>query len=114
MPTPEPPTPEEFERSLIKALEGHDDSERVTVNVQLCRASRDGLDRASQALGVSVTALLDVLGHRWSAIAEHPLLILEQVSPSTAATVTAARAVDVQRRRRAPRTRDGRGSRRRQ
>lgn len=79
-------------------IQGHDDGDRRGVHSVLCRSSADGLRQFALAAGITVTALLDVLGHVLAPISELERKDLSEVSIDLGAVVVLAREVDDARR----------------
>lgn len=78
-------------------LSAHDDSKKTSKHVRICDVSSDGLLLYCDVHGVSLTAMVDALGHVLGEIAYDPD---DSASPRIARAALLARRIDVARRRR--------------
>lgn len=83
-------------RSNGDDLSAHDDSKKSSKHVRICEVSSDGWLLYCDTHGVSLTAMMDALGHVLGEMAYEP----DDVGPKVAQATQLARRIDVARRRR--------------
>lgn len=82
---------------LVRALGEHDGS-RQLLSGFVCAASMAGWKTFAEQHGVTITALLDAMGHRLGAHAQLPPDRISVEVPGLDAAIAAARKIDVHRR----------------
>jgi hypothetical protein len=92
-----PQSTSEHSQRVVRVLDEHDGS-RQLVSGFVCAASMAGWKTFSETFGVTLTALLDAMGHRLAAHAQLPPDRIPVEVPGLDAAIDAARRIDARRR----------------